>query len=110
MSTSWKGRRRDHGHAIVEDAKDIWRGNTLMNVPEQVAKLCEGLPSDKQGEVLDFVEFLLSRQARTPWTVEQRREVVARTMGSLRDTRTSSETFARRKQEEKATEERRWNV
>ena len=110
MSTGWKGRRRDHGHAMVEDAKAIWRGNTLMNVPEQVAKLCQGLPSDKQVEVLDFLEFLLSRQASTPWTVEQRREVVARTMGSLRETRTSSEAFARRKQAEKATEERRWKA
>jgi hypothetical protein len=79
-----------------------------MNVPEQVAKLCQGLPSDKQVEVLDFVEFLISRQASNPWTVEQRREVVAHTMGSLRETRTSSEAFARRKQAEKATEERRW--
>jgi hypothetical protein len=81
-----------------------------MNVPEQAAKLCQGLPSDKQVEVLDFVEFLLSRQARPPWTVEQRHEVVARTMGCLRHTRTSSEAFARRKQDEKAQEERRWKA
>ena len=81
-----------------------------MNVPEQVAKLCQGLPPDKQEEVLDFVEFLVSRQARIPWTVEQRREVVARTMGCLRQTRTSSEAFARRKQGEKAHEERRWKA
>ena len=81
-----------------------------MNVPEQVSKLCQGLPPDKQEEVLDFVEFLVSRQARTSWTVEQRREAVVRTMGSLRETRTSSEAFARRKQAEKATEERRWNA
>ena len=81
-----------------------------MNVPEQVAKLCQGLPSDKQAEVLDFVEFLISRQAHTPWTVEQRRAVVTRTMGSLRETRTSSEASAQRKQAEKATEERRWKT
>jgi hypothetical protein len=36
-----------------------------MNVPEQVAKLCHVLPPDKQVEVLDFVEFLVSRQSRT---------------------------------------------
>ena len=80
-----------------------------MNVPEQVAKLCQDLPSDKQVEVLDFVEFLLARQAHPLWTVEQRRAIVARTMGSLRETHTSSKAFARRKQEEKATEERRWH-
>ncbi len=44
------------------------------------------------------------------WTVEQRREVVARTMGCLRETRTSSEAFAQRKQEEKALEERPWKA
>lgn len=80
-----------------------------MNVPEEVAKLCQDLAADKQVEVLDFVAFLLSRQTRTSWTVEQRREVAARVMGSLRETPTSSEAFTRRKQEEKATEERRWN-
>ena len=80
-----------------------------MNVPEQVAKLCQGLPPDKQEEVLDFVEFLVSRQVHLSWTVEQRQEVVTRTIGCLRHTRTSSEAFARRKQDEKAHEERRWN-
>jgi hypothetical protein len=80
-----------------------------MNVPEQVAKLCEGLPPAKQEEVLDFVEFLVSRQSHTTWTVEQRREAVARTMGCLSHTRTSSGAFAQRKQDEKAREERRWN-
>ena len=81
-----------------------------MNLPEQVSKLCQDLPPDKQEEVLDFVEFLVSRQAHTPWTVEQRREIVARTMGCLRQTCTSSEAFAQRKQDEKAHEERRWKA
>ncbi|HEV8711248.1 MAG TPA: DUF2281 domain-containing protein [Candidatus Binatia bacterium] len=78
-----------------------------MNVTEQIAKLSRELPPEKQTEVLDFVEFLVSRQARTPWTVEQRRTVVAKTMGCLSDTHTSSDAFAGRKQEEKAKEERR---
>jgi hypothetical protein len=82
----------------------------LMNVPEQVARLCQDLPPDKQGEVLDFVEFLVSRQVHTRWTVEKRQEAVARTMGCLRHTRTSSEAFAQRKQDEKAHEERRWKA
>ena len=68
------------------------------------------MPPDKQEEVLDFVEFLASRQVRSSWTVEQRREVVAHTMGCLRQTRTSSEAFAGRKQDEKAHEERRWKA
>jgi hypothetical protein len=82
----------------------------LMNVPEQVAELCQNLPPDKQAEVLDFVEFLISRQWPPAWTVEKRQEAVARTMGSLSQTRTSSEALARRKQDEKAHEERRWNA
>ena len=81
-----------------------------MQVSEQVAKLCEALPLDKQVEVLDFVTFLISRQSEIPWTVEERQAVATRTMGSLRTTRTSSEAFAQRKQEEKALEERRWNA
>jgi hypothetical protein len=81
-----------------------------MNIPEQVAKLCQALSPNKQLEVLDFVEFLASRQSRPAWTVEQRREIVARTMGCLHHTRTSSEAFARRKQDEKAREERRWKA
>ena len=81
-----------------------------MNVPDQVAKLCQGLPPDKQEEVLDFVEFLISRQWHMSWTVEKRQEAVARTMGCLRHTHTSSEAFARRKQDEKAHEERRWKA
>lgn len=81
-----------------------------MNVAEQVAKLCQGLPMDKQEEVLDFVEFLVSRQSSISWTAEKRQEVVARTMGSLRETRTSSETFSQGKQDEKAQEERRWKA
>jgi hypothetical protein len=110
MNTGWKSRWHDHAGGIVADSGDIYRGSALMNVPEQVAQLCQALPLDKQVEVLDFVEFLVSRQSRPTWTVEQRREVVASTMGSLRETRTSSEAFARRKQEEKALEERRWKA
>jgi hypothetical protein len=82
----------------------------LMNVAEQVAKLCQGLPPDKQAEVLDFVEFLISRQPSMSWNVQKRQEVVARTKGSLRDTRTSSDTFSERKRDEKAQEERRWQA
>ena len=81
-----------------------------MKVPEQVARLCEALPLDKQVEVLDFVEFLVSRQSQIPWTVEERQAVVARTMGCLRTTQTSSEAFAQHKREEKAHEERRWKA
>ena len=79
-----------------------------MNVPEQIAQLSQALPPEKQAEILDFVEFLVSRQPHITWTVEKRREIVARTMGCLRHTRTSSEAFAQRKQEDKAREERRW--
>ena len=35
-----------------------------MNVPEQIAQLSQALPPEKQAEILDFVEFLVSRQPR----------------------------------------------
>ncbi len=79
-----------------------------MNVPAQVAKLCEHLSPAQQDTVLEFVERLLAQQIAAAWTVEHRWEIVARTMGSLRSTHTSSEAFAHRKQEDKAREERRW--
>jgi hypothetical protein len=79
-----------------------------MNVLEQIAQLSQVLPPEKQVEVLDFVAFLVSRQSQTTWTVEKRREIVARTMGCLRHTHTSSQILAQRKQEDKAKEERRW--
>ena len=79
-----------------------------MNVPEQIAQLSQALPPEKQAEILDFVEFLVSRQPHTVWTVEQLQEIVAKTMVCLRHTHTSSQAFAQRKQEEKAKEERRW--
>jgi uncharacterized protein DUF2281 len=79
-----------------------------MNVLEQIVQLSQVLPPEKQAEVLDFVKFLVSRQSHMTWTVEKRREIVARTMGCLRHTHTSSQAFAQRKQEDKAKEERRW--
>jgi hypothetical protein len=110
MNTGWKREPHERVDDIIAVIGERHRGSRLMNVPEQVAQLCQALPLEKQVEVLDFVEFLVSRQSRPTWTVEQRREVVAKTMGSLRDTRTSSEAFARRKQDEKASEERRWKA
>lgn len=79
-----------------------------MNVTEQITKLSQKLPPEKQVEILDFVEFLVARHVHAPWTVEKRRETVAKTMGSLSETKTSSDAFAHRKQEEKIKEERRW--
>lgn len=79
-----------------------------MDVIEQIAKLSQELPPDKQTEVLDFVAFLVARQAPTTWTVEKRQATVADTMGCLTQTRTTSEAFAKCKAAEKAREERRW--
>jgi hypothetical protein len=79
-----------------------------MNLVEQIAKLSRELPEEKQAEVLDFVEFLTSRQARKAWTIGERQSIVAKTMGCLANSRTSSEAFAEGKREEKAKEDRRW--
>lgn len=79
-----------------------------MDIPEQIAKLSQELPSEKQVEILDFVEFLVARHVHTAWTAEKRRAIVAKTMGSLSETKTNSEAFAHRKRKEKVKEERRW--
>jgi hypothetical protein len=81
-----------------------------MNLIDQITELSRELPPEKQIEVLDFVEFLRARQAQRIWPVAERQRVIARTMGCLAATRTSSEIFAQRKEEEKAKEERRWKV
>jgi hypothetical protein len=81
-----------------------------MNVIEQITKLSQELPQKKQVEVLDFIEFLMSRQVPKVWTMDKRQQVIARTMGCLAGSRTSSMAFAERKREEKAKEERRWNA
>jgi hypothetical protein len=81
-----------------------------MNVIEQITKLSRELPQEKQIEVLDFIEFLMSRLVPKVWTVDRRQQVIARTMGCLAGSRTSSEAFAERKQEEKVKEERRWKA
>jgi hypothetical protein len=80
-----------------------------MNVVERMTKLSRELPQEKQIEVLDFVEFLMARQARKLWTVDERQKIVATTMGCLAGTRTSSDAFAERKKEVQAKEERRCN-
>jgi hypothetical protein len=79
-----------------------------MNLVEQIAKLSRELPEEKQEEVLDFVEFLTARQTRKTWTVGERQSIVAKTMGCLAGSRTSSDAFAEREREEKAKEDRRW--
>ena len=72
-----------------------------MNLVEQITKLSQELPPDKQTEALDFVAFLMHRQVRTTWTVEGRLTVVANTMGCLAHTSTTSDAFAARKATEK---------
>jgi hypothetical protein len=94
MNIGWQTRQRDHVNDSIVDHSEIRRGMALMNVPEHVAKLCQALPPDKQEGVLDFAEFLVSRQSHASWTVEDRREIVARIMGCLRPTRISSEALA----------------
>jgi uncharacterized protein DUF2281 len=81
-----------------------------MNVIEQITKLSRELPQEKQVEVLDFIEFLMSRRMSKVWTVDKRQQVIVRTMGCLARSRTSSEVFAAHKREEKAKEERRWKA
>ena len=79
-----------------------------MSVTQQITQLVHHLPPERQAEVLDFVEFMISRQASRTFTVEARQQIVAKTLGCLADTHTSSDAFAQRKPYEKTQEERRW--
>jgi hypothetical protein len=81
-----------------------------MNMIEEITKLSRELSQEKQIEVLDFIEFLMSRRVPKVWTVDKRQQVSAKTMGCLAGSRTSSEAFADRKREEKVKEERRWKA
>jgi hypothetical protein len=110
MNTGWKREPYERVDDIIAVVGERPRGSRLMNVPEQVAQLCQALPLEKQVEVLDFVESWSLVSPAPPGRSSSAGEVVARTMGSLRDTRTCSEVFARRKQDEKANEERRWKA
>ncbi len=39
-----------------------------MSTPtEEILRVCESLPPDKQAEVADFARFLLARQAEEVW-------------------------------------------
>ena len=41
-----------------------------MSITKQIARLSQNLPPEKQTEVRDFVEFLVSRQVHSSWTAE----------------------------------------
>ncbi len=38
-----------------------------MSVVEEILRVCEGLPEEKQAEVADFARFLLTRQGDEAW-------------------------------------------
>lgn len=42
----------------------------MSNTNEEIVRVCEALPAEKQVEVADFARFLLARQADEAW--EQR--------------------------------------
>ena len=44
--------------------------NAMSITTEDIVRVCEALPPDKQNEVADFARFLLARQADEAW--EQR--------------------------------------
>lgn len=58
-----------------------------MGVPELIARKVEGLPVDKQAEVLDFVEFLATRTANAeePEDAALRSFALAQAMRGLED-------------------------
>jgi hypothetical protein len=53
-----------------------------MNIQEAIVKKLENLPSDKQTEVLDFVDFLLTKQEVTP-TQKQGKRIFGSAKGMI---------------------------
>jgi hypothetical protein len=39
----------------------------MSNATEEIIRVCEALPPDKQTEVADFARFLLARQEEEAW-------------------------------------------
>jgi hypothetical protein len=39
----------------------------MSSTTEEIAKVCEALPADKQAELADFARFLLARQDDEAW-------------------------------------------
>jgi hypothetical protein len=77
---------------------------TKTSREEKLIKLFRRIPVDKEDEVLDFVEFLSNRKK----VKRKRRQLVNAVLGMAKDSKVSSEGFAKRKQEEIDLEERRW--
>jgi hypothetical protein len=73
-------------------------------IEQRIMESLKQLPLQEQQEVLDFAEFLAQRTTvpvRDP-------EAIERLCGKYRDMMTSSDEFARRKQEEIELEEIKW--
>ncbi|MGQ9629867.1 MAG: DUF2281 domain-containing protein [bacterium] len=79
-----------------------------MTLSEKILNLSRQLPPEEQNEVLDFIEFLISKRRSRLWTLSERKAAIIQTCGILKHTKTSADLFAQRKVEEKRLEERRW--
>jgi hypothetical protein len=71
---------------------------------QTIMEKLDSLDEKHQLQVLDFIEFLQSRQ--TPPSADA--DVLSALQGKYRDIMSSSEEFARRKQEEIELEEAKW--
>ncbi len=78
-----------------------------MNLAQTIQQHMANFPPEKQAEVLDFVLFLekkLMQRAPAPHAIS----AINRIFGSYADSLSSSEEFARRKQQEIEQEEAKW--
>ena len=67
-----------------------------MNIADRVREVTETLPSEKQAEVLDFVEFLRNRVTREPQGEDdaaRKARLRSERFGALRDTFTIAADF-----------------
>ena len=73
-------------------------------VQKKIIEILQNLNSPQLAEVLDFVEFLQYRRRK----VLPDSEVIDALCGKYKNYLSSSQEFARRKEDEKALEERKW--
>jgi hypothetical protein len=78
-----------------------------MSVKEELHRLIDELPEEKIGQARSYLEGLRGSVARSEAS-EERAARVRSIRGKYAHTRTSSEDFMRRKQEEIALEEEQW--
>jgi hypothetical protein len=55
------------GANVLDSSSVCGYQNDMSSTTEEIIRVCEALPSDKQSELADFARFLLARQDDEAW-------------------------------------------